>query len=55
MNNVKYKIHLKCGAEIEAEVKDNYDAGFVMHGLITFGNVVVNLDEFKCAFPIYYE
>ncbi|EQK39811.1 hypothetical protein C672_3648 [[Clostridium] bifermentans ATCC 638] len=52
---MKYKIQLKCGTEIEAEVEDSKSPGFVTQGLISFGNVVVSLDEFKCAFPIHHE
>lgn len=49
---MNYEIHLKSGIVVGTEIKNLNSAGLVTEGLIIFGNVVVSLNEFKCAFPI---
>lgn len=49
---MNYEIHLKDETVIIADCKDSKNVGLIFsEGLISFGDVTVNIDEFKCAFP----
>lgn len=49
---MNYEIHLKDKTVIIANCNDSSDAGLIFkEGLISFGDVVVSIDEFKYAFP----
>ena len=51
----EYLIYLKDDSTIEAKVEEGDVAGSTWDGLISYGKVVVNIDEFMCAIPIKYD
>ncbi len=51
----EYLIYLKDDSTITAKVEEGDTAGCTWDGLIAYGKVVVNIDEFRCAVPIKYD
>lgn len=48
----EYQIFLKDDMSIIANVKEDECPGIVWEGLISYGDVTISLDEFKCAVPV---
>lgn len=52
---MEYLIYLKDDTAIVSKVEEGDNEGCTWDGLIAYGNVVVNIDEFKYAVPMKHD
>ena len=52
---MEYLIYLKDDTVNTAKVEEGETAGCTWDGLIAYGKVVVNKDEFRCAVPMKHD